>query len=444
MITWLTKSCTARGDADRPAKVKRSILLRIMGSPDSRQIDGDPLTSKVAVVSPNDDGVDYLFLQVSVDQASVTDKQNCGNLRAGVGPFAIERGVVQVHDGHTAVQIRMTNTGGRATAYVPTPDGSVEYAGDTRIDGVPGTAAAILLDFDETAGSSCGALLPTGSVRDEFAGVPVTCVDNGMPTVVMRGTDLGLRGDETPVELESDGPLRDLVEAVRLEAGKRMNLGDVLTLTVPKMTIVSPPRNGRVLSTQTFIPHRVHASIGVLGAASSRRQRRCPAASPPTSRCYPAGRGCRSNIRREPSRSRWSSTAPTCAAPRSCEPLESCSTAMCFRGHDPVTRGHGRLALTLLVLCGCMAAYGMAAGTVQPLTMSWVTLVTPRRDRGMAASLRLVGNRAGQTGIPLGVAGLSVVGGAGLVFAASGGSLLVSAWLRAVRQNMIRPSDPGE
>ncbi|MGH3640690.1 MAG: 4-oxalomesaconate tautomerase [Mycobacterium sp.] len=259
-------------DLPRDPAERDELLLRIMGSPDPRQIDGiggaHPLTSKVAVVSRNDDGVDYLFLQVGVDQASVTDKQNCGNLLAGVGPFAIERGVVPAHDGHTAVRIRMTNTSGRATAHVPTPDGSVEYAGDTRIDGVPGTAAAIVLDFEETAGSSCGALLPTGSVRDEFAGVPVTCVDNGMPTVVMRATDLGLRGDETPAELESDGPLRELLEEVRLEAGKRMNLGDVLTLTVPKMTIVSPPRNGGVLSTQTFIPHRVHASIGVLGAAS--------------------------------------------------------------------------------------------------------------------------------------------------------------------------------
>lgn len=248
------------------------LLLRVMGSPDPRQIDGiggaHPLTSKVAVVRPNGAGVDYHFLQVGVDQPSVSDRQNCGNLLAGIGPFAIERGLVEVTGEQTAVPIRMTNTGGRAVAHVPTPRGVVEYAGDTAIDGVPGTAAAIVLDFEDTAGSSCGALLPTGAAQDKLAGVPVTCVDNGMPTVVLRATDLGVRGDETPAELESNAPLRELLERIRLEAGKRMNLGDVEALTVPKLTIVSAPRAGGVVATRTFIPHRVHASIGVLGAAS--------------------------------------------------------------------------------------------------------------------------------------------------------------------------------
>jgi 4-oxalomesaconate tautomerase len=212
--------------------------------------------------------VDYLFLQVGVDQPLVSDRQNCGNLLAGVGPFAIERGLVPITGDVTAVPIRMVNTGGRATAHVPTRGGSVHYAGDTAIDGVPGTAAPIVLDFEDTAGSSCGALLPTGTARDVLAGIPVTCVDNGMPTVVLRATDLGVRGDEAPEELESNGTLRELLEAVRLEAGKVMNLGDVADLTVPKMTIVSGPRAGGVLATRTFIPHRVHTSIGVLGAAS--------------------------------------------------------------------------------------------------------------------------------------------------------------------------------
>jgi 4-oxalomesaconate tautomerase len=248
------------------------VLLRIMGSPDPRQIDGvgggHPLTSKVAVVTPGDTGVDYLFLQVGVDEPLVSDRQNCGNLLAGVGPFAIERGLVPVTGDLTRVSIRMVNTGGRATAHVPTHGGVVRYAGDTVIDGVPGTAAAIVLDFEDTAGSSCGALLPTGKARDVLAGVPVTCVDNGMPTVVLRAADVGVRGDEVPAELELNEPLRELLEAVRLEAGKHMNLGDVAQQTVPKMTIVSPPRAGGVLMTHTFIPHRVHTSIGVLGAAS--------------------------------------------------------------------------------------------------------------------------------------------------------------------------------
>lgn len=259
-------------DLPDDAVERDDLLLRIMGSPDPRQIDGvgggHPLTSKVAVVGRNGDGVDYHFLQIGVDQATVSDRQNCGNLLAGVAPFAIERGLVDAAPGETVVPIQLTNTGGRAIAHVQTPSGRVEYAGDTAIDGVPGAAAAIVLDFENTAGSSCGALLPTGSVRDVVAGVPVTCVDNGMPTVVLRSSDLGLRGDESPPQLEADRGLCELTERVRLEVGKLMNLGDVTDLTVPKMTIVSPPRAGGVVATQTFIPHRVHTSIGVLCAAS--------------------------------------------------------------------------------------------------------------------------------------------------------------------------------
>lgn len=254
------------------AAERDNLLLRIMGSPDPRQIDGvggaHPLTSKVALVRKTGAGVDYHFLQVSVDQPIVSDRQNCGNLLAGVGPFAIERGLITAEDGETAVPIRMTNTGGGATAHVQTPGRTVEYAGDTAIDGVPGTAAAIVLDFEDTAGSSCGALLPTGSAQDMIAGVPVTCVDNGMPTVVLRAGDLGVQGDETPAELEANERLRELIEQVRRDAGKLMNLGDVAELTVPKLTIVSPPKAGGVIATRTFIPHRVHTSIGVLGAAS--------------------------------------------------------------------------------------------------------------------------------------------------------------------------------
>ncbi|MCH1881331.1 4-oxalomesaconate tautomerase [Agrococcus sp. ARC_14] len=254
-----------------------ALLLRIMGSPDARQIDGlgggHPLTSKVAIVRrlPNDasaDAVEYLFLQVSVDEALVSDRQNCGNLLAGVGPFAIERGLVAAAEGETLVTIRMANTGGTAVAHVPTPGGAVDYDGETAIDGVPGTAGAVVLDFEGTAGSSCGALLPTGNAIDEVAGFPATLIDNGMPTVVLRASDLGITGDETPAELEADAALRERLERIRLEAGPRMGLGDVREATVPKLTMVSVPTAGGALSTRTFIPHRCHTSIGVLGAAS--------------------------------------------------------------------------------------------------------------------------------------------------------------------------------
>lgn len=250
-------------------------LLRVMGSPDPRQIDGmggaDPLTSKVAVVSPSARDrvdVDYLFLQVFVDRAIVSDAQNCGNILAGVGPFAIERGLVAARDGETEVRIHMVNTGQIAVARVRTPGGTVDYAGEARIDGVPGTAAPIPLAFEETAGSTCGALLPTGNPVDEIDGVACTLIDNGMPCVVMSAAALGIAGDEEPATLEADARLRERLEAIRLQAGARMNLGDVAVKSVPKMTMVSAPLAGGALSTRTFIPHRCHKAIGVLGAVS--------------------------------------------------------------------------------------------------------------------------------------------------------------------------------
>ena len=264
-------------DEDLPAETQArdAALLRIMGSPDPRQIDGlggaDPLTSKVAVVRksarPGVD-VDYLFLQVFVDQAIVTDAQNCGNILAGVGPFAIERGLVEAQDGETPVRIFMENTGQVAVATIRTPGRRVTYQGDARIDGVPGTSAPVGIVFEDTAGSSCGALLPTGNALDTIDGVEVTLIDNGMPCVVMRASDFGLSGNETPKEMEANAELKRRVEAIRLKAGPMMNLGDVTEKSVPKMTLVSPATAGGAISTRTFIPHRVHSSIGVLGAVS--------------------------------------------------------------------------------------------------------------------------------------------------------------------------------
>lgn len=251
------------------------ILLSVMGSPDPRQIDGiggaDPLTSKVAVVSsssrPGID-VDYLFLQVWVDRAEVSDKQNCGNILAGVAPFAIERGLVRGCDPITKVRIFMVNTSQTVVATVQTPGGKPEYQGTARIDGVPGTAAPIPLSFSDTAGSTCGALLPTGRAVDVVNGVEVTCIDNGMPVVVMRASDLGRTGYETRDELDKDTELKGRVEAIRLKVGPMMNLGDVTDQTVPKMILVAPPRDGGVVSTRSFIPHRAHATIGVFAAVS--------------------------------------------------------------------------------------------------------------------------------------------------------------------------------
>lgn len=251
------------------------LLLRVMGTPDPRQIDGiggaHPLTSKVAVVGPSDDpgaDVDYLFLQVGVDRAFVTDLQNCGNILAGVGPFAVERGLVTAGGTEAVVRIRMLNTGGTAVASFPIERGQPVYRGGRAISGVPGTAAEIRLDFQGTAGSTCGRLLPTGSVADRIVGLDVTCVDNGMPVVVVRATDLGVTGHESVAELEGNSDLRAAVEKLRLEAGAAMGLGDVGPATIPKMTLVSAPVAGGTLCTRSFIPHRVHEAIGVLGAVS--------------------------------------------------------------------------------------------------------------------------------------------------------------------------------
>ncbi|MEM9403863.1 MAG: 4-oxalomesaconate tautomerase [Pseudomonadota bacterium] len=264
-----------RNDLPDDASARDRLLLAVMGSPDARQIDGiggaHPLTSKVAVVAESEHDaadIDYLFLQVVVDKAQVADGQNCGNILAGVGPFAIEQGLVDAEDGETSIRIRMLNSDGVATVTVQTPGGQVRYEGGARIDGVPGTAAPVMIDFADVAGSNCGALLPTGVTIDEIDGVEATLVDNGMPVVMLRATDLGVTGAESPEELESDAALRSRVESIRLQAGPRMRLGNVADKTVPKMSLVSAPTSGGAVSTRTFIPHRVHQSIGVLGAAS--------------------------------------------------------------------------------------------------------------------------------------------------------------------------------
>ena len=258
---------------DLPADpaARDDLLLRIMGSPDARQIDGiggaHPLTSKVAVISKSvrpDADVDYLFLQVGVGQATVSDRQNCGNLLAGVGPFAVERGLAAA----SPVRIHMVNSGSVATARFAGADGVVDYDGDTAIAGVPGTAAPVVLDFAGTEGSVTGALLPTGHVTDVIEGLTVTCVDNGMPVVVLPAARLGRSGYETVAELEADTALGERIQALRLAAGQLMGLGDVAAASVPKISLIASPADGGTICTRTFIPVRVHDSIGVLGAVS--------------------------------------------------------------------------------------------------------------------------------------------------------------------------------
>jgi len=258
-------------DVPADPAARDDLLLRIMGSPDSAQIDGlggaHPLTSKVAIVSESTEpgvDVDYLFAQVVVDEPTVSTAQTCGNLLAGIGPFAVERGLVDVSGSTATVRIRLVNTGAVATATFAVEDGRPVYDGDTALAGVPGTAAPIELEL--AAGDA--PLLPTGNVADDVAGHRVTLVDNGMPVVLLRADEFGVTGDEPPAELEARADLREAVEQIRRAAGPLMGLGDVTGQTVPKMFLLSPPRAGGVVNTRAFIPARVHSSIGVLMAAS--------------------------------------------------------------------------------------------------------------------------------------------------------------------------------
>lgn len=262
-------------DLPADADARDALLLSLMGSPDPRQIDGiggaDPLTSKVAIVSHSSHDaadVDYLFLQVFVDKAIVTDAQGCGNLLAGVGPFAIERGLLDAGDDETTVRIRTLNTGELTTARICTPLGKVTYVGDASIAGVPGRHAPVPLLFHGSAGSLCGALLPTGNVVDSVDGIAVTMIDNGMPCAIVKAADMHISGKESRDVLEADETLKKRVEHLRLQLGPLMNLGDVTNKSVPKMTLISSPDQGGVVATRSLIPHRVHASIGVMAAVT--------------------------------------------------------------------------------------------------------------------------------------------------------------------------------
>ncbi len=262
-------------DLPADAAERDAVILAAMGHGEPRQIDGigggTPLTTKVAIVSPAQGSgadVDYLFGQVVAAESRIDYAPTCGNILAGVGPFAIEQGLVAARDGRTEVRIRMVNTDSHCTAVILTPGGRVQYDGDTAISGVPGTAAPVLLSFSGIAGSSCGALLPTGRVLDVVDGVAVTCIDNGMPVVLMRAGDLDVTGYESPQALDADAGLKARIERIRLQAGPLMGLGDVTNKVVPKMTLLAPAIDGGAVHTRTFIPRRCHDAIGVLGAVS--------------------------------------------------------------------------------------------------------------------------------------------------------------------------------
>ncbi|QWT18913.1 4-oxalomesaconate tautomerase [Bacillus sp. NP157] len=278
---WYMRGGTSKGpfflarDLPDDVATRDAVILAAMGSPDERQIDGlggaKPLTSKAGVLSVPSDGaadLDFLFGQVGIAEAKVDTTPNCGNMLAAALPAAIEAGLIEADEGTTTRRVRTVNTGVVAEITVQTPGRKPLYDGDARIDGVPRPAAPVPCGFLDTEGALCGALLPTGNLRDTIDGVAVTLIDNGMPVMLIAAADLGVSGDERPEALDADSALKARIEALRLKAGPLMNLGDVSGKPVPKITLVSRPRQGGALGTRTFIPHDCHTSIGVLGAVT--------------------------------------------------------------------------------------------------------------------------------------------------------------------------------
>ena len=272
---------TSRGPffdaADLPADIatRDRVLLAVMGSPDKRQIDGlggaHPLTSKVGIVSPGSKpgvDLDFLFAQLQPAKDTVDTTPNCGNMLAAVVPFALETGLVRPQGDETTLRVLTLNTDMQCDITVQTPGGRVAYEGDARIDGVPGTSAPIKINFLDTAGSVAPGLLPTGRVRDVIDGLEVTCIDNGMPLVILRASDVGRSGNESVAELNADSELKARLERLRIACGHAMQLGDVTARNYPKMTLVAPPRAGGSIATRSFIPHVCHDAIGVLAAVT--------------------------------------------------------------------------------------------------------------------------------------------------------------------------------
>jgi 4-oxalomesaconate tautomerase len=250
-----------------------AVLIAAMGAADPSQIDGagggTSVTSKVAIVSPSSHewaDVDYLFVQIGVDAPIADTGPSCGNILAGVGPFAIESGYVAAQDGETPVRVRNLNTGALVECVVQTPGREVTYDGDTAIDGVPGTAAPVSLVFRNIAGGKTGRLLPSGRPRDTVLGVDVTCIDLAMPMVLVAAGSLGKTGYESKAELDGDAALLARLEEVRREAALLMGLGDVSNSVVPKIALLAPPRGGKGVSSRYFTPYRCHAAHAATGA----------------------------------------------------------------------------------------------------------------------------------------------------------------------------------
>lgn len=262
-----------RADLPEDLDTLAEVLIAVVGSGHPLNIDGigggAAVTTKVAMLSTSDDDwadVDYFFAQVSVEDRLVDFKPTCGNILSGVGPAAIEMGLIQPQGDETEVKICAVNTGARVVARIQTPGGELTYEGDAAIAGVPGTAAPIALNFMGVVGSSTGAFLPTGNLRDEIDGIEVTCMDVAMPIVIARASEFGLTGYESAAELDANTDFFARFEAIRIEAGKRMGMGDVTKSVTPKFGILAPARDGGTIATRYFMPWNTHPSMAVTGS----------------------------------------------------------------------------------------------------------------------------------------------------------------------------------
>lgn len=286
----LMRGGTSKGpffnEADLPSDIatRDRVLLAAMGSPDKRQIDGlggaHPLTSKVGIVRKSSEpgvDLDFLFAQLQPDKDTVDTTPNCGNMLAAVVPFALETGMVKAQGDQSTFRVLTLNTDMQCDITVDTMGGVMQYEGTARIDGAPGTSAPVVINFLDTAGSVCEGLLPTGRVKDTLtvtgAGfepftLDVTCIDNGMPLVMFKATDVGRTGYESVVDMNADAELKTKIEALRLQVSLLMGLGDVSQKNYPKMTLIAAPQNGGAIATRSFIPHVCHDAIGVLAAVT--------------------------------------------------------------------------------------------------------------------------------------------------------------------------------
>ncbi|MGC1496383.1 MAG: 4-oxalomesaconate tautomerase [Sulfitobacter sp.] len=262
-----------RADLPDDLDTLAEVLIAMLGSGHPLNIDGigggAAVTTKVAMLSRSKDewaDIDYFFAQVSVQDRLVDFKPTCGNILSGVGPAAIEMGLIDAKDGETSVNIHAVNTGAKVAAIVQTPGKTVSYEGNAQIDGVPGTSAPVALQFMETVGGVTGAFLPTGNLIDAIDGVEVTCMDVAMPMVIAKAASFGLTGYETAAELDANTEFYARMEMIRLQAGARMGMGDVTKSVTPKFGLLAPARHGGTITTRYFMPWNCHPTMAVTGA----------------------------------------------------------------------------------------------------------------------------------------------------------------------------------